>query len=155
MTPRPSRLPDRSYLKLLETSAIDARRRELESLGFATLVLPKTGVDGATFFDAARSTLPLNPPVYDSWDALSDSLWDGLHQDPSRRIAIVWQGTSEMAPSSPTELTLAMDVLSHVAVLVGAPKATVGNPKELVVLVERPEVGLRPGWPTKKRSWGV
>ncbi|MCB9600718.1 MAG: barstar family protein [Polyangiales bacterium] len=138
---------------LLEASAIDARRRELESLGFAAFVLPKTGVDGATFFDAARSTLPLDPPVYDSWDALSDSLWEGLHQHPSRRLAIVWQGTSEMARSWPTEFTRVMDVLSDVAALLGDPKATVGNPKELVVLVERPEVGRRPGWPTKPRTW--
>lgn len=141
-------------IHLLETSAIEARQRELESLGFATFVLPNTSVDGATFFEAARSTLPLDPPAYGSWDALSDSLWEGPHQHPSSRLAIVWQGTSEMARASPTDFALAIDVLSEVAVLLGDPKATVGNPKELVVVVERPEVGSRP-WPTKKRSWGV
>jgi len=125
-------------LHLLETSAIDARQRELEAVGFATFVLPVSGVDGCTFFEAIGSTLPLDPPVYRSWDALSDSLWEGLYQHPSRRLAIVWQGTSEMARAWPTEFGLALDVLSQVAELLGDPTATVGNPKELVVLVERP-----------------
>lgn len=58
-----------------------------------------------------------------------------------------------MARSSPTDFALAMDALTQVAELLGVPKAAVGNPKELVVLVERPEVGLRPGWPTKPRTW--
>ncbi|MCB9613172.1 MAG: barstar family protein [Sandaracinus sp.] len=131
---------------LLEAEAIDARQRELSALGFALFVLPESGVDGATFFDAARSTLPLDPPVGSSWDALSDSLWEGLHQHPSRRLAIVWKHTGEMAQQSPTDFALALDVLSQVAELLADSTATVGNPKELVVLVERPELDPRRGW---------
>ena len=44
------------------------------------------------FFDAVRATLPLDPPLQSSrsWDALSDSLWEGLLQLDVNGIVIAW-----------------------------------------------------------------
>jgi len=102
-------------------------------------VLPTTGiVDRSSFFDAVRATFPLDPPLIGShsWDALSDSLWEGLHTSAARRIAIMWQGTRTMATSASSDFETALDVLVDVASLLADPQATHGTTKELAILVE-------------------
>ncbi|MGK5543426.1 hypothetical protein ACSNOH_01600 [Streptomyces sp. URMC 127] len=45
------------------------------------------------FFEAVRGTLPLDPPLGTfrrAWDALSDSVWGGLHALETPRVVIVW-----------------------------------------------------------------
>jgi hypothetical protein len=126
---------------LKRTGAVDAEsiRREGEQAGYTTFVLPEKGiVDQASFFEAVRTTLPLDPPIVSSrsWDALSDSLWEGLYTHPARRIAILWLGTRGMATSAPAELEIALSVLAHVAKQLGDPRATCEDPKEVAVLVE-------------------
>jgi hypothetical protein len=115
-----------------------AARREMERAGYTTFVLPAEGIiDRASFFDAVRATLPLDPPLVGScsWDALSDSLWEGLHAHAARRIAIVWPGTRAMESSAPSELETALSVLADVASTLSDPRATLDRPKEVVVLV--------------------
>ena len=117
----------------------DATRREAQQAGYTTFVLPVKGiVDQASFFEAVRTTLPLDPPLVSSrgWDALSDSLWQGLYMLPARRIAILWLGTRGMATSAPAEFEIALSVLADVANLLADPQATCENPKEVAVLVE-------------------
>lgn len=126
---------------LQRTGALDveATRLRAEQAGFTVFVLPTTGiVDRASFFDAVRATFPLDPPLTGShsWDALSDSLWEGLYTQPARRIAIVWQGTRAMANSATSDFETALDVLADVGSLLADPHATDGTPKELAILVE-------------------
>ncbi len=54
-------------------------------------------VDRETFFARARRDLPLNPPeVRWSWDALSDSLWNGIGELGEGRVAVVWSHADEL-----------------------------------------------------------
>lgn len=126
---------------LHRTGALDVvtTRRQAEHVGFTVFVLPETGVvDRASFFDAVRATLPLDPPILGSrsWDALSDSLWEGLHTHPAKRIVIVWPGTGDIADSATAEFELALNVLADVASSLADPQATRDGPKEVAVLVE-------------------
>jgi hypothetical protein len=126
---------------LTRIGAVDAEaiRRDAERAGYTTLALPEQGiVDKASFFKAVRRTLPLDPPlgIYNVWDALSDSLNEGLYTLPDRRIAILWLGTQSMATSAPADFEFAVDLLAGVAYTLSRPEATAGNPKEVAVLVE-------------------
>ena len=126
---------------LNRTGPIDAEatRHQAEEAGYTVFVLPEKGiVDRASFFDAVRATFPLDPPVVTcrSWDALSDSLWEGLHTHAAQRIAILWLGTRLMARLAPTDFEIAMEVLTHVANGLADKRATCNKPKEVAVLVE-------------------
>lgn len=126
---------------LQRTGALDveAARLNAEQAGFAVFVLPTTGiVDRSSFFDAVRMTFPLDPPLTGShsWDALSDSLWEGLYTFSALRIAIIWQGTRAIATSASSDFEMALDVLSDVADLLADPQTTHGTTKELAILVE-------------------
>src|SRR3974390_1849909 len=82
----------------------EATRRQAEQAGYTVFVLPDKGIaDRTSFFEAVRTTFPLDPPIVSSrsWDALSDSLWEGLYMHPARRIAILWLGTRGVGTSAP------------------------------------------------------
>jgi hypothetical protein len=126
---------------LQRTGALDVERlrREAEGAGYATFVLPERGiVDRASFFDAVRATFPLDPPLLGSgnWDALSDSLWEGLCTHEARSIAILWPGARAMASSAPDDFEIALNVLADVAGSLADPQATCDHPKAVAILVE-------------------
>lgn len=101
--------------------------------GFEVFTLPGEGVvDRASFFDAVRNVFPLDPPLAgsQSWDALSDSLWEGLHRHQCQRIAILWPNASDMASKASAEFEVALAVLEDIA-------STVGDGKVVAVLVEQ------------------
>lgn len=126
---------------LREVVDVEVARREAERAGYTTIALPATGVvDRESFFDAVRATLPLDPPIQSarSWDALSDSLWEGLHRNPAARIAIVWPNAHVMSAAAPVEFEIAVSVLADVASLLANVGATCGRPKQVAVFVERP-----------------
>jgi hypothetical protein len=126
---------------LHRTGALDVETtlRLAEEAGFATFVMPAKGiVDMHSFFEAVQATFPLDPPLVllRSWDALSDSLWQGLYTLGARRIAILWPSTQAMAVSAPSDFETAMNVLADVASSLADPELTCETPKEVVVLVE-------------------
>jgi len=67
-----------------EVSPSEAERLRAEATAVGATVYLLSGdeiVDRDSFFDAVRATSPLDPPLagyYNSWDALSDSIWGGL-----------------------------------------------------------------------------
>lgn len=89
------------------------------------------------FFDAIKATLPLDPPIVgsQSWDALSDSIWNGLDNSTAQQLAIIWPGSDEMARTECEEFEQATSVLSDISDLLADPEATVGQTKALVVLL--------------------
>jgi hypothetical protein len=109
---------------------VDACRRDLERDGYTVFVLPPS-TDRDSFIAAARATLPLDPPLEStrSWDALADSLWEGLRQHPAPRIAIVWAGARAMAAA---DREIALGVLADVT---SGPDER-GAVKSLVVIVD-------------------
>lgn len=113
-------------------------RTEAERAGFTSFVLPTAGVvDRPSFFDAVRVTLPLEPPLVGShsWDALSDSLWEGLRTHEARSFLIIWPNTAAMASAAGPDLQIALDVFVDVADSLGDPEPTCGEPKVVAVLV--------------------
>jgi hypothetical protein len=118
---------------------VETARLKAEQAGFTTFVLPTMGiVDRVSFFDAVRATFPLDPLLTGShsWDALSDSLWEGLYTSAHRRVAIIWQGTGPMATSATSDFETALHVLADVASLLADRQVTRGTTKELAILVE-------------------
>jgi hypothetical protein len=115
---------------------IEAIRLKAEREGYFTFVLPEVGiVDRPSFFEAIRNTLPLDPPVVSSrsWEALGDSLWEGLHSHPAQRIVILWPNSEAMIDS--TDREMALSVLADVAKLLEDHQATKGRPKYVAILV--------------------
>ena len=121
----------------VETLDVETLRREANQAGYRTFVLPEGVNDRASFFDAVRSTLPLDPPVVSShsWDALSDSLWEGLFALEDQRIAILWPGTHTMAHTAAPDLEMALNVLRDVTGSLADPTATSNRPKVVAVVV--------------------
>jgi hypothetical protein len=109
--------------------------REFRRQGWKVFVLPRGINDRESFFRAVRSTVPLDPPVLSdwNWDALSDSLWYGLHSLEETRVAILWPGSKKMAQSEPGEFDIARYILEDVAQTIGNPEFTAGEPKDLFV----------------------
>ncbi|GAA4305403.1 barstar family protein [Actinomadura luteofluorescens] len=94
-------------------------------------------VDRTTFFEAVRSTFPLDPPLSSShvWDALEDSLWEGLLQTGHRTQVIVWPDASAFQTAAPNDYATAIQVLTAVSQALADREATVGNPVTLSIFV--------------------
>jgi hypothetical protein len=114
---------------------------DFERDGWKVIVLPD-GIDStATFFTAAVAHMPLDPPLSGLdegryvWDALRDSLWEGLYNLPDPQIAILWPGAASLARAEPTAHELALSVLDQVSRSLGNREATVGEPKDVAVVV--------------------
>ncbi|MFD6294064.1 barstar family protein [Streptomyces sp. NPDC060235] len=95
--------------------------------------------DKEAFFEAVRETLPLDPPLGTSrtvWDALSDSVWGGLHALKRPRVVIVWPG---VRPTSDTEddFQTALSILRDVVATLTEARYTGGRPTWLSVYVAR------------------
>ncbi len=118
--------------------------------GYSTFVLPPERiVDRRSFFEAVRDTLPLDPPLggFRSWDALSDSLWEGLRMHPSERIVILWPDADRMAASAAADFESAVSVLTDVASTLADSSATLGTRKDVAILIEQGGQG------TTCRNW--
>ncbi len=102
-----------------------------------TLTLSTGGrVDRQTFIAAVRESLPLDPPLESSrsWDALSDSLWEGLHRLKAPRLVLVWTdaGTAE---GHEQDFQIALWVLCDLVEGLADAEATVGEPTQLSIYV--------------------
>ena len=108
--------------------------QELRNEGWHVYVLPEGLARVPDFFRAIKSGLPLDPPLTGdrNWDALADSLWEGLNALEDGRIAIVWP---QVHVGADAELATAVDVLDQVAGLLADPDATVGRPKVVHVIL--------------------
>lgn len=116
----------------------DALLLKAKQEGIPAYVLTSTGVLGReSFFDAVRASLPLDPPLLGSrsWDALSDSLWEGLHTIDADRVIIIWPNSAAMCSASRTDYELALNVLRDVATSLADPLSTNGKPKVISVYV--------------------
>lgn len=126
----------RRGLHRVSGSDVEQSRRELADAGWRVFVLPEGISDRTTFFLGVRAVLPLDPPLVgnDHWDALSDSLWSGLHDLADKRIAIIWPAAL-MASRNAESFEIATRVLADVSEALADPEATVGNVKELSVVI--------------------
>lgn len=123
---------------MINASEVESLRAAALSAGATVFELRTPGVASReAFFDAVRETLPLDPPLLgsSSWDALSDSLWEGLYSLDTRNIVIIWRDASAFRAKAPEEFKIASSVLGDVSEAIASPDATCGEPKQLSVLL--------------------
>lgn len=100
-------------------------------------VLASVIQDQAAFFDAVRAVLPLDPPLVSnrSWEALEDSLWEGLRLLSEDRIAIIWPNVCLIEQNQPRACATAIRVLTDIADTIADDAFTLGRPKTLRVVL--------------------
>lgn len=123
-----------------KTVALNVERAtgQARDAGYLPFVLPSEGVeDRASFFDAARAVLPMNPPLLGSrsWEALSDSLAEALYDHAEKRFVIIWPNAHVMQARDPAAYELALSAFQDVADDLADPTTTKGAPKDLCVVV--------------------
>ncbi len=93
--------------------------------------------DRASFFDAIRAHLPLDPPLvsHRSWDALIDSLSGGLADNKARAFLIAWPHEEAWNPSALEDRDAAYSALESVAKRVGNVALPQGGTKQLTILI--------------------
>lgn len=107
--------------------------------GWRVYVLSGTEIsDRRSFFVACSRVFPLDPPLggHDKWDALSDSLFEGLRSSPAGKIAILWSRADKLRTVLPDDYQVALGVFRDVADLLRNPKMTSGPTKTVCALVE-------------------
>ena len=116
---------------------VESGVRDLVNRGDRVFVLPSGIKDKRAFFEGIRKSLPLDPPIVSdrSWDALSDSLWGGLYNVDASSVAIIWPGSAEMAKAQPEDFEIARSVLSDLTESLADAGFTVGNVKQVVVVL--------------------
>ncbi|MFD6436756.1 barstar family protein [Streptomyces venezuelae] len=95
--------------------------------------------DKEAFFGAVRESLPLDPPLGTHrlvWDALSDSLWGGLHELKSSRVVIVWPDARPVAGAE-GDFRIALEILRDVTESLAEARRTGGKPTQVSVYVAR------------------
>ncbi|HWU05944.1 MAG TPA: barstar family protein [Streptomyces sp.] len=106
--------------------------------GVAVFTLSTAGqTDKETFFGAVRETLPLDPPLGTSrmvWDALSDSVWGGLHKLKSPRVVIIWPDARPVAGAE-GDFWIALDILRDVAESLAEARCTSERPTQVSVYI--------------------
>jgi hypothetical protein len=70
-----------------------------------------------------------------SWDALSDSLWEGIYRLDAPVVAILWTGASDLRRNAPDDFAIAIAVLRDVASSLGNENDTNGEPRQVCIYV--------------------
>ncbi|MFF3446750.1 hypothetical protein ACFYXJ_06360 [Streptomyces sp. NPDC002667] len=131
---------------LHEVSGTDIPRilAEAAGQGLPVFTLSTSGrIDKEAFFAAVRETLPLDPPLGNSrmvWDALSDSVWGGIHALQSPRVVIVWPDV-RLGAGAHGDFQMALDILRDVVATLAEARYTGGRPTQLSVYVARAPSG--------------
>ena len=108
----------------------------LHAAGWPVYVLRGAPSDKAGFVDAVREVLPLDPPVQSAhWDALSDSLWEGISELHLEKIAIVWPDSDELRRANREDYRTAVEILTDLVFSLADPKFTVDHVTRLLVLL--------------------
>ncbi|MFI8289749.1 hypothetical protein EAO71_14775 [Streptomyces sp. ms191] len=113
-------------------------RDEAARQGAPVFTLSTAGrTDKEAFFGAVREALPLDPPLGTFgmvWEALSDSVWGGLHELKSPRVVIVWPDARPVAGAE-GDFWVALSILRDVAESLAEARYTGGRPTQVSVYV--------------------
>ncbi|MFB6632170.1 hypothetical protein ACFCWY_19955 [Streptomyces sp. NPDC056362] len=92
--------------------------------------------DKEAFFGAVQETLPLDPALgpHLVWDALSDSVWSGLHELKSPRVVIVWPDAQPVAGAE-GDFWIALEILCDVIAGLAEVRYTGGRPTQVSIYV--------------------
>jgi hypothetical protein len=122
--------------RLSEADAVEVAR-EMAANGARVIFFPSNIHDKASLITGIRATAPLDPPLASetNWDALEDSLWEGLRGLPENTIVIVWPSAIQMSKNSPTEYGVAEGIFADLATSLTSSATTGGTPKELIFII--------------------
>jgi hypothetical protein len=113
--------------------------QEIESAarqGARIIWLPSNISDKASFVEEIKTSAPLDPPVTTpNWDALEDSLWEGIHSVTEESIVIVWPNAELMNARDPAEFAVATSILESLTRTLSSSTVTLGTPKRLCVIL--------------------
>lgn len=114
-----------------EQEIISAARR-----GSKIIRLPSNISDKASFVEGIRAGVPLDPPVMaPNWDALEDSIWEGICSLSEPSVVIVWPNADVMERRSPAEFAVATELLDSITRTLASDKVTVGAPKRVCIIL--------------------
>lgn len=123
---------------LVVRDSLDVSRliRDAREDGFRVFEIRHVAPSKSSLFDALERNLPMDPPLgpVNSWDALEDSLWEGLSIDPAEKILVIWEGCLDFARGLPKEFSTALDVFEGVASL-PMERADSASPKVVAIYV--------------------
>lgn len=90
-----------------------------------------------TIFENIKSKLPLDPPLVSNhvWDALLDSLFEGLSLEKSDEFLLICHETHEYKINHPSDYVIFLDVLKSVSDGLFDSENTAGNPKNLYIIM--------------------
>ena len=131
-------MPLRPGVRAADAGGVELARADCVAAKATVFDLTTTGAnDRDAFFDAVRTTLPLDPPLQSSrsWDALADSLWEGLSNLDDRPIAVFWSGSGDFAAANPGDYEMAVAVFEDITRTLADPDATVGHPRQVTVFL--------------------
>jgi hypothetical protein len=105
--------------------------------GWHRVDLPAEISSRADFFQGVGQSVPLDPPLgpVEVWDALSDSLFEGLLRLEDRQIVILWPDAARLRERDPEAMEVALDVLGQVVKQLASSRVTVGRPKKVLAIV--------------------
>ncbi|MFI9004153.1 barstar family protein [Streptomyces sp. NPDC053541] len=92
--------------------------------------------DKEAFFRAVREALPLDPPLGPGrvWDALADSVWNGLQELGAPLVVVVWPDAGPVA-GAVGDHGIALDILRELVTSLADDWFTVGRPNGVAVYV--------------------
>jgi hypothetical protein len=109
----------------------------MEAEGWRVFLLDGRAIsDKGSFMGEVRNVMPLDPPLAsDNWDALTDSLWNGLDGLDAKHIAIVWPFSEILKESSPQDYDVALGTLVEIMDSLADPDATGGETKGVTIVL--------------------
>ncbi|MEU5919753.1 hypothetical protein [Streptomyces sp. NPDC047141] len=92
--------------------------------------------DKEAVFGAVQEALPLDPPLgpHMVWDALSDSVWSGLHELKAPRVVIIWPDAQPVAGAE-GDFWIALEIFRDVVAGLAEDRYTGGRPTQVSVYV--------------------
>lgn len=107
-----------SILNLVNEENINGLLIDLSKQGYKVMEIDGRDIfDSKTFFNEVKDTLPFDPPIgrMVNWDAFSDSLWEGICNLGSEKVAIVWTEVHNMLKYGLLDLIKSVQCLTDVA----------------------------------------
>jgi Barstar (barnase inhibitor) len=101
-----------------------------------TFTLAGAPKDWDGFVASIKAVLPLDPPIERGiWDAVYDSLWEGIHMLNAEKVVIVWPGSDRLRKGDPLAYEKAIDLFTVLVFSLADPKFTVDHVTRVLVLL--------------------
>lgn len=127
---------DNNGVLLLSSTEAERKLQDYEREGWRVFRLPIGITSKKSFFEAVRGVMPLDPPIKSnrSWEALADSLWEGLMSLREKRIVVLWPSYGQMREKDPEAFAIASSIMRQLVSTLCAPEITSQSVKQVVVI---------------------